>query len=172
MPVTRLLALGNDILADDAFGIRVAGEARRVFGDRLDVVGSAESGIALLDHVQNCDRLIVVDTVVTGQTAPGTITTLRNEEFRVVPGGSPHYVGLFESIQLAGKLGLQVPEEVIIIVVEAADTFTVGGPMTPSVEAAMPNVLELIGQILANRATSGARFDIMEVSSLRERTHI
>ena len=148
MPVTRLLALGNDILADDAFGIRVAGEARGLFGDRLDVVESAEAGIALLDHVQNCDRLIVVDTVVTGQTAPGTITTLRNEEFRVVPGGSPHYVGLFEAIQLTGKLGLQVPQEVIIIVVEAADTLTVGGPMTPAVEAALPKVLELIRRML------------------------
>jgi hydrogenase maturation protease len=149
MPFTRLLALGNDILADDAFGIRVAGEARRVFGDRLDVVESAESGMALLDHVQNCDRLIVVDTVVTGQTVPGSITTLRNEEFRVVPGGSPHYVGLFESIQLGGKLDLQVPQEVIIIVVEAADTLTVGGPMTPAVEAALPKVLELIRRLLA-----------------------
>jgi|WetSurMetagenome_2_1015567.scaffolds.fasta_scaffold498095_2 hydrogenase maturation protease len=148
MPVTRLLALGNDILADDAFGIRVAGEARRVFGDCLDVAESSEAGMALLDHVQNCDRLVVVDTVMTGQAAPGTITTLRNEEFRVVPGGSPHYVGLFEAIQLAGKLGLQVPKEVIIIVVEAADTLTVGGPMTPAVEAAMPKVLELIRHLL------------------------
>jgi len=144
MPVTRLLALGNDILADDAFGIRVAGEARRLFGERLDVAESSEAGMALLDHVQNCDRLIVVDTVVTGQAAPGTITILRNEEFQVVPGGSPHYVGLFEAIQLAAKLGLRVPEEVIIITVEAADTFTVGGPMTPAVEAALAPVLNLI----------------------------
>jgi hydrogenase maturation protease len=149
MPVTRLLALGNDILADDAFGIRVAGEARRLFGDRLDVVESAEAGMALLDHVHNCNRLMVVDTMVTGQAAPGTITTLRNEKFRVVPGGSPHYVGLFEALQLAGKLGLQVPEEVTIFVVEAADTLTVGGPMTPAVEAAMPNVLEQIRRLLA-----------------------
>ena len=169
MPVTRLLALGNDILADDAFGIRVAGEARRLFGDLLDVVESAESGMALLDHVQNCDRLIVVDTVVTGQAAPGTINTLRNEEFRVVPGGSPHYVGLFEAIQLAGKLGLPVPGEVIIIIVEAADTFTVGGPMTPAVEAAMPKVLDQIRRLLANPGQH-RHFDIMEVLSLQEST--
>jgi hydrogenase maturation protease len=144
MPVTRLLALGNDILADDAFGIRVAGEARRLFGGQIDVVESSEAGMALLDHVQNCDKLIVVDTVVTGQTAPGTITVLRNEEFQTVPGGSPHYVGLFEALQLAGKLGLHVPQEVTIITVEAADTLTVGGLMTAAVEAAMAPVLDII----------------------------
>ncbi len=147
MFITRLLALGNDILADDAFGIRVAGEARRLFSDRLDVVESSESGMALLDHVQNCDKLIVVDTVVTGQAAPGTITILRNEQFRVVPGGSPHYVGLFEAILLARKLGLHFPQEVIIIVVEAADTLTVGGAMTPAVKAAMAPVLDMISSL-------------------------
>jgi len=146
MPLTRLLALGNDILADDAFGIRVAGEARRLFDESLDVVESSEAGMALLDHLQNCERLIVVDTVVTGQAAPGTINILHNDEFRVVPGCSPHYVGLFEAIQLAAKLGLSVPREVLIITVEAADTFTIGGPMTPAVEAAIVPVLNLISE--------------------------
>jgi len=146
MPGTRLLALGNDILADDAFGIRVAGEARRLFGGQIEVVESSEAGMALLDHIQGCNRLIVVDTVVTGRAAPGTITVLRGEEFRVAPGGSPHYVGLFEAIQVAHKLGLAAPDEVTIIMVEAADTTTVGGPMTPAVEAAIAPALDLIRQ--------------------------
>ncbi len=146
MPVTRLLALGNDILADDAFGIRVAGEARRLFGGQIEVVESSEAGMALLDHIQGCNRLIVVDTVMTGRAAPGTITVVRGEEFRVAPGGSPHYVGLFEAIQVAHKLGLHAPDNVTIIMVEAADTTTLGGSMTPAVEAAIEPVLDLIRQ--------------------------
>lgn len=148
-PSVRLLGLGNDILADDAFGIRVAEEARRRFGAAVDVVSTSDAGFHLIDHLVGTSRLVLVDTVLTGTASPGTIRMWNEDETRPVPGGSPHSVGFFEVLAVARRLDLPVPKEIVIITVEAADCTTVGGAMHPDVEAAVPLVVELVGQALS-----------------------
>jgi len=137
----RLLALGNDILGDDALAFEVA---RQVQG--MEVVCSSASGLHLLDDVLGTDRLIVVDTVQTGNAPPGTIYSVGEQDFDVTYGITPHCTGLFETLALARQLGLAAPREVLIIAVEAADCLTVGGEMHPAVRAAIPGVLEAIAK--------------------------
>ncbi len=153
----RLLALGNDILADDAFGLLVAREIRERLGGEVDVVCSSAAGFALMDDLLGVSRLLVVDTVLTGQAKPGTIHVLGSNDVLPSSGGSPHYVGLFDVLAVASELGLPVPKQVTVIVVEAADCTTVGGAMTPDVEAAIPAAVELISQmVLEARRTAEA----------------
>ena len=116
-PRTRLLGLGNDILADDALGILVAHEIERLALPGLEVATSSESGLSLLDHIQEVDRLIVIDSIQTGRAEPGTIHVVREEDVAGPPGGSPHFIGLFETLALGRALGLRVPAEVTIIAV-------------------------------------------------------
>ena len=146
---TRILCLGNAILADDAFGIVVAEELRRTRPD-LDVRESSTSGFDLLDYTLGSSRLFVIDTVLTGKSSPGTVSMFREGDVRTVPGGSPHYIGLFEALKLGRALHLDVPEDVTIVAVEPADCLTVGGPMHPAVTAAMGDVLKIIEQHTCN----------------------
>jgi hydrogenase maturation protease len=149
-PSLRLLGLGNEILADDALGICVARAAERRFGTKLEVMTSSETGFNLLEKLLGASRLVVVDTIETGTAAPGTIFKLDEARMRPVPGGSPHFIGLFEVLAAARQLGLCVPDSgrVWIIAVEAADCATVGGPMHPAVAAAIPLAVEQIGRLL------------------------
>ena len=140
---TRVLCLGNALLADDAFGIVVAEQLRRRRPD-LEVRESSTSGFDLLDDTLGAGRLIVVDIVQSGALAPGTISIFREGDVRTVPGGSPHYVGLFEALRLGRALGLAVPDDVTIIAVEPADCRTVGGEMDASVRAAVGKVMRII----------------------------
>lgn len=144
----RVLCLGNPLLADDGFG----GEVARCLGEHpsldAEVVCSIETGFALLDHLLDASHLLVVDTVLTGAAGPGTIYTVWEEEFRAVPGSSPHFVGLFETLALARALHLPAPQDVMILAVEAADCSTVGGTMHPSVQAAVPRVVDLAQEIV------------------------
>jgi hydrogenase maturation protease len=142
--------MGNEILADDAFGILVAREVQRRFGARVDVVCSSASGFHLLDDVLGTRRLLVVDTVVTGKSKPGTLRVFAEKDIRLVPGETPHGIGLFEVLRVARKLGLPAPEDVSIIGVEAWDCTTVGGDIHPDVQAAVPRAVELVGRFLAN----------------------
>src|ERR1019366_4874555 len=52
----RLLGLGNEILADDAFGIRVAKEVERRFPGQLEVVCSSASSSYLMADVLGTSR--------------------------------------------------------------------------------------------------------------------
>ena len=144
----RLLCLGNDLLADDAFGSLVAERARQILPTSVDVVFTTEAGLPLLDHVQGISHLVVIDTILTGRVEPGSIHIFRDTDVQTTPGNSPHYTGLFEAIALGRALGLQVPSEVVIIAVEAADCTTIGGVMHPAVTAAIPLVLERVQKFL------------------------
>jgi hydrogenase maturation protease len=148
--VVRLLGLGNEILADDAFGILVAQEVERRFQGRIEVAHSSAAGFDLMDHLLGAGRLLVVDTIVTGRAKPGAISVFTADSVQPAPGGSPHFLGLFEVLAVGRKLDLDVPKETIIIAVEASDCTTVGGPIHPDVQAAIPAVVELVGRFLAN----------------------
>jgi hydrogenase maturation protease len=139
----RVLCLGNSLLADDAFGLLVADRLRDQ-EPQLEVAEASTSGFDLLDYTLGADRLLVVDTFKSGTVPPGTISVFREEDVPSVPGGSPHYVGLFEALRLGKGLRLPVPEDVTIIAVEPADCLTVGGPMHPAVQNAIAATLDLI----------------------------
>jgi hydrogenase maturation protease len=171
---TRVLCLGNDLIADDALGVvaarwlcrRLAGvgvplpagpafdpaATLRAFeyprAGRVEVVETALTGMYLLEAVVGASRLIVIDTVVTGVSPPGSVRVLAEDDFTGPRGVSPHYIGLFETLELARGRGLPVPGEVVIVAVEAADYLTVGGPMTASVGAAVPVVVEKVVALL------------------------
>ena len=148
--LVRLLGLGNEILADDAFGILAAREVARRFQGQIEVVQSSSAGYALMAHLLGARRLLVVDTIVTGRARPGAISVFTADRVQPAPGGSPHFLGLFEVLAVGRKLHLDVPKEIIVIAVEASDCITVGGPIHPDVQSAIPEVVELVGQFLAN----------------------
>ena len=156
----RLLGLGNELLADDAFGILVAREVERrraLWGRRFrlptvaaaDIVCSSASGFHLLDQVLGTRRLVVVDTLATRAGVPGTIHVFRADSHAGGAGGAaPHFVGRFEVLSVAASRVLPVPEEVTIIGVEAADCVTVGGAMHPDVRAAVRKAADIAEAML------------------------
>jgi hydrogenase maturation protease len=146
----RVLGLGNEILADDAFGICAANEVERRFGRVAEVVASSEAGFNLLDLLLDASRLLVVDTILTGEARPGTMHVYDADHWLPATGLSPHFTGLFEVLATAKELGLPVPRHVTVIAVEAADCFTVGGAMHADVQAAIPAVVDWIGCFLGN----------------------
>jgi hydrogenase maturation protease len=147
----RLLCLGNDLLADDAFGYAAAEELRRRVPSDVAVVFTPNTGIGLIDHLGSAALLVVIDTLVTGSADPGTVYVLEEGDISAIPGGSPHYVGLFETLALGRKLEMEVPDRLVIVAVEAADNMTLGGDMHPAVRAALPAVVEQVEELV--RAT-------------------
>lgn len=145
---TRVLCLGNDLMADDAVGPAVAACLKSLSLPDIEVVESRESGLRLLDYL-GTPHLIVVDAVSTGCEPPGTVYVLDPDQLSCAHGASPHYAGLHEALILGRALGMAVAGQATILAVETADCRTVGGPMTPAVEQAVSRVVELICQEVA-----------------------
>lgn len=153
----RVLCLGNDLLADDSLGSIVAEHVRQFAPAEVEVLSTPEAGFHLLDYVLGVGRLVVVDTLVTGTAPPGTIYIFNSNQLKAAPGGSPHYVGLFETLALARVLSLPVAEEVVILAIEAADCSTVGGEIHPAVRAAIPALIRMIRQRMPGGDGKSAR---------------
>ncbi len=156
--VIRILCLGNELLADDAFGLVVAEELRRRF-PQLDVVFTTDSGFHLLDNLLEANLICVIDCIQTGNVPPGTLYVLRSSDMKSSYGPSPHYVGLLETLQLAKELLLNVPKDVIILAVEAADCLTLGGKMHDAVKSAVGLVVDLVAEIAQNWKPADVRHD-------------
>jgi hydrogenase maturation protease len=154
----RVLCLGNDLLADDAVGRATAGHLTATSGPDVEVVYAQSAGFALLDHLTDAGRhLLLIDAIHTGGAEPGTIHEFQEADLIGPSGSSPHYVGLLEVLQLARALELSPPEDVTVLAVEIADETTVGGAMHPLVEEAIPRVCARALELIAawRRAPAG-----------------
>ncbi len=145
---TQVLGLGNAVLCDDSAGVKVL-ERLQSYLPLPDVtltIGGT-GGLALVDMIADCDRLIIVDAIKTG-SAPGTIHQLGMADlesampFHMV---SSHGPSLVEIMRLrASLLDCPPPGDIIIFAIEAADTVTLSEVCTPEVEGALDKVTRRI----------------------------
>jgi hydrogenase maturation protease len=134
---TLVLGLGNDLAADDAVGLLVARGVREHLAGAADIIESSASGMALIEILAGYDRAIVVDSIQTGRNPPGTITELALEQIGRVVAPSTHHAGLPEMAAVADRLGLRFPTETRVLAVEVLDPYTLGGPISTPVAAAI-----------------------------------
>jgi hydrogenase maturation protease len=135
-----VLGLGNDILTDDAVGLRVVQAVReRVTGTQgIEVKATTEMGLALLDEIVERDGLVLVDSIQTGAVPAGHVHEFGPEGIARVVATSPHFLGVGETLALGKLLELKMPSQVRVFAIEVADSFTLGTQMTPAVEQAVP----------------------------------
>jgi len=139
---TLIVGIGSTIRGDDGIGVHAV---RRLKSCRLpDHVHTLEvgtGGLALLDFVEGYDRLIIIDAIVTGALA-GTVHELRGEEVaRTVHLAAGHEADLPTTLALGGELNRSMPDDVVVVAVEAGNLTTFSECLTPEVEAAIPKVL-------------------------------
>ena len=142
-PRLLLLGLGNDILTDDAVGLRVVHELRRELAGHpsIDIRETTEMGLALLDFITGYPAVVIVDSIQTGRVAPGFLHELDAAALNQLTGRTPHFLGLSETLALGRQLGLAMPEQVKIFAIEVADAFTLGTTLTPALQAALPAIV-------------------------------
>lgn len=113
-----VLALGNDIMGDDAAALEAAEILKKAFSGGVDFVATLETGLALMDLMSGYRRVLLLDSVTTGHHKPGTIIEFAREDFNKVLGPSPHCMGLPEVLELADCLSIDFPQEIIILAIE------------------------------------------------------
>ena len=147
-----VLCLGNEIVSDDAFGPSVA----RVLHDEpeltrhADVIFAPVAGFHLLDLLQGREKILIVDTIRTGNTVPGTLHSF--------PAGmltpskhltTSHQISLPTALELGRRLDYAMPEHIDILAVEAQDLETLSEELSPPVRAALPEALRFVREWIA-----------------------
>lgn len=145
---TQVLGLGNTLLTDDAAGVRVV-ERLKALGCPPGVVLTVggTGGQALMDLIQDADRLIIVDAVITG-AEPGTVHEAPLVD--IAPGTPAHLGSLhgfdFQTIMALREnvLDCKTPKDVTLVGIEAADVTTFSEQCTPPVTRALDRAADLI----------------------------
>jgi len=154
---TLLLGLGNELYGDDGVGIHVVRKIKEDFqmepddslaGQEIHVEESSLSGLALLDIIVGYDRLILVDTIKRPRPVPGRIHVLKEKDIRAIPGPSPHYVSVPQTIEIGRRLGLSVPSKIEIIGIEAKNIHHLGENLSPELRKQLPAIIRKVKSLL------------------------
>jgi len=144
---TLILGLGNPILRDDGIGIHVARALQEHLAGRDDVTVKEASigGLRLLDVLAGYDRAILVDAIMTREGSPGDVYRLSSEQFQAcLHVSSSHDVDMGTALATGARLGMDLPQEIRIIAIEAENVLDFGEEMTPAVAAAVPRAVEAV----------------------------
>jgi hydrogenase maturation protease len=154
---TLVLGLGNELYGDDGVGIHVVRQIKQKFGANftsltdkylIDVLECSLSGLALLDVITGYDSLIIIDTIKCSDPKPGKIRLLDGTQLRHIPGPSPHYVSVPQTIEIGRKLGLKVPSSIKVIAVEAKTMYNLGEELTQEMKKAIPRIIQKVQTLL------------------------
>ena len=172
---TLVVGLGNPILGDDGVGWRVAEEVRRRlqiadFRSQMEPAGSqstirnlkseievdcfALGGLSLMERLVGYDRAIIVDAVITGQP-PGTVSRFRLDElpdFSTAHTSAAHDTSLQNALRVGRAMGAQLPDEVIVVGVEAPSIYDFGETLSPSVADAVPVAVQRVLELLEEKS--------------------
>jgi hydrogenase maturation protease len=145
---TLLLGLGNPILKDDAVGLKVVRALEERISEKDVYVDEASfANIEILEAISSYDRLIIVDSIKTSGGTPGELYGLSLEDLQsTLHLSCPHDINLATALELGKRLGIHVPGEIRIYAIEVEDNQTFSETCTPSVERAIPQIVEEIAQ--------------------------
>jgi hydrogenase maturation protease len=145
---TLILGLGNSLLSDDGVGLAIAAELKnRLNESDITVMETSVAGLSLLDLLVGYDRAIIIDAIQTLDGKPGQIYRLDPEAFDTTRRTiSPHDVNFTTALEFGKKVGLPLPQEIVIFAIEVSDVSTFSEEYTPQVKGAIPTCVEMVLQ--------------------------
>jgi hydrogenase maturation protease len=160
-PTTYVLGLGNVLMGDDGFGPAVvrAFEAAYVVGPDVEVVDLGTPGLDMTPWLADAERVIIVDTVNTGQ-APGTLRLYDKQDLlRHAPSVrvGPHDPGVKEAL-LALDFAGRGPTDVALIGIVPGHV-GMNLDLTPAVSAMLSAAVALLAKTLERFGAPIARRD-------------
>jgi len=164
-----VVGLGNPILGDDGVGWRVAEEVSAQSGiplgdaplpglsprkpDSVTIERYSLAGLSLMERLIGYDRVIIIDSLNTGQHKQGKVITFTLDDMADLIYGhsaSAHDVSLKYALKMGRSMGESLPDDshVHIVAIEAEHIYDFKEELTPQVAMAVPlatrKVLDLL----------------------------
>jgi hydrogenase maturation protease len=160
---TLVIGLGNPILGDDGVGWVVAREVEASLGmsanRNVEVDCLALGGLSLMERMVGYQRVILIDSLNTGQRPQGSVITFTLEDLVDLTYGhtsAAHDASLKTALDMGRKLGADLPadKDVHVVAIEAQHVYDFKEELSPVIAAAVPvavqQVLDLLKKINGN----------------------
>jgi hydrogenase maturation protease len=148
-----ICCLGNPIVKNDCIGVWIG---RRLAGDlpagaTLAVREFTGAPLDLLTEIAGWDRAILIDAVVTGTAAPGTVMVFAEQDLahsRV--GVYPHGFNLPQALALGRGMNIALPARLILIGIEVEFPDRFGETVSEALQRNMDRICAEVRQIIAD----------------------
>lgn len=150
---TLVLGVGNLLLKDEGVGIHVIQALEKEnLPAHVHLMDGGTGGLHLLSWLQGYDRIIMIDATL-DNNPPGTVRLIRPRYASDFPPlMSAHEIGLKDMIDAMILTG-DLPEDTHLIVISALHINEVGMELTPEVQAAIPEVIRMIRELVSKSAS-------------------
>jgi hydrogenase maturation protease len=153
MMKTLVIGLGNPILGDDGVGWKVAEELSSIVGHQssIEVDTAALGGLSLMERLLGYDRVVLVDSMETGQGQVGSVRTFPLASLPDPMAGhsaSAHDTSLITALKTAESIGADIPKRVDVVAVEAQNVYDFSEELSPPVAAAVPKAVQAVLDLL------------------------
>ncbi|MGD2077087.1 MAG: hydrogenase maturation protease [Chloroflexota bacterium] len=149
-PTTLVVGLGNPILGDDGIGWRVADSVRAIKPD-VEVDCLALGGLSLMERLVGYERVIIIDSIQTQQGNLGQVYQFALDEIPDLSAGhttAAHDTSLQTALRMGRAMGAELPDEVLVVCIEADRVYDFSEELTPQVEAAIPEATQAVLDLL------------------------
>ncbi len=151
---TIIIGLGNPILGDDGVGWKVAEEILSTAHCPPSTVVETASvgGLSLMERLEGCQRAILVDSMETGQSPVGSVRVFPLDELPNPSdshSASAHDTSLLTALETGRRMGLDLPEKITVVAIEAATVHNFSEELSPAVAAAVPVAIQAVLKLLA-----------------------
>ena len=153
---TLVIGLGNPILGDDGVGWVVAQKVEAIIAETTTntrVACFALAGISLMEKMIDYQRVILIDSLNTGQHPQGEVVTFTLDELADLTVGhsaSAHDLSLKNALVLGRSLNTKLPDDknVHVVAIEAKHVYDFGETLTAAIEAAVPYAVTEVIKLL------------------------
>jgi hydrogenase maturation protease len=151
-----IVGLGNPILGDDGVGWAVAREVEARLGESghsVEVDCLALGGLSLMERMIGYQRVILIDSLNTGQRPQGSVVTFTLEELVDSTHGhtsAAHDASLKTALDMGRKLDAILPsdKDVYVVAIEAEHVYDFKEELSPVIAAAMPLAVQQVFNLL------------------------
>jgi hydrogenase maturation protease len=150
---TLIIGLGNPILGDDGVGWKVAEQLTAAIkaGSSVEVDCVTLGGLSLMERMLGYQRVILIDSMETGQCPEGTVKLFPLFSLPNPMAGhsaSIHDTSLINALQTAQALGADVPERVDVVAIEAKKVYDFSDDLSPAISSAVPLASQKVLKLL------------------------
>lgn len=149
-----IVGVGNATLSDDGIGLCVLQEAQRRLASVYPCLDFAEShagGFEFIDLLPGHRGVVIVDSMVTGTLSPGEFRVFDLEELKAFGRSgvfSSHGLQLPALVEMGNVCGLDMPESIYAVGIEARDVVTFSETPTEELKRSVNPVVNELERLL------------------------
>jgi hydrogenase maturation protease len=143
---TLILGLGNDILCDDAIGVKILEELKNeIKSDNIDFKVMCSGGLDIVDIIIQYKLVIIIDSMTSTLGIPGKVYHLTPENFSETHHLSNlHDVSFISALKLADEVLDHLPEQIHILAVEIIEDKYFSEQFSPEIESKYEGIYEVV----------------------------